>query len=72
MAEGYFSELDFVNNQGVSFTIGKVTAMFEIRMFSENNGNLMLITDKQAKELADYIYARLCGPHDYDDVSTKD
>ena len=74
MTNGYYSDLDFVNHRGVSFTIAKVTAMFEIRMYSENNINLILITDKQAKELADHIYARLCSPVDYDDnnVGTKD
>ena len=66
MIDGYFSELDFTH-RNTTFAINKC-AMFEIRMCNSHNIAIMLITDEQAKELADFIYERLNGLVEYETI----
>ena len=63
---GYFSELDFTSRD-TTFAINK-RAEFEIRMCNLHNIAIMLLTNEEAKELADFIYERLNGPVEYDNI----
>lgn len=70
--KGYWSPLDLFSYDG-ELTIERVTARFEIRMWNDRTNSLivMLINDKQARALADYIYARLCSSYEFDHTVGK-
>jgi len=65
---GYFSDLKLIYGDS-ELTISKCT-LFEVRIWNNRNNahTLMLISNEQAKELADFIYERLNGEAGYDTI----